>query len=103
MCALEEAFVLQICDVLMHGGERTESKAAGYFLIGGGVAVFLREAEEKIDDLFLPPCDSHAEIVANKKRIAIPLLILFRPDGKEANGRKGDYSHFEIDLCKKMH
>jgi len=33
----------------------------------------LRETGEKIDDLFLPPCNSHAEIVANKRRIAITL------------------------------
>ena len=73
---LQQAFVLQIRDVLMHGGQRTEAQATGYFLIGRGVAVFLREAGKKVDDLFLPPSDSHAEIVANKKRIAIPLLIL---------------------------
>ncbi len=73
--ALQEAFVLQIGDVLVHGGQRTEAETAGDFLVGGGVAVLLREAGKEVDDLFLPPCDSHAGIVANKKRIAIPILI----------------------------
>jgi hypothetical protein len=60
----------------MHGGKRTESETACDFLVRRRVAIFLREAGEEIDDFFLPPCDSHAEIVANKKRIAIPFLLL---------------------------
>ncbi len=75
MGALQEPFVLQISDVLMHGGERTQTEAIGDLLVGRGVAILLREAGEEVDDFFLSPCDSHAEIVANKKRIAITLLI----------------------------
>lgn len=73
--ALEQPFVLQIGDVFVHGGERAKAETTGDLLIRGGVAVLLREAGEKVEDLFLSPRDSHAEIVANKKRIAIPLLI----------------------------
>jgi len=68
--ALEQAFVLEIGDVFVHGGERAQSQTAGDFLVGGRVAVLLGEAGEEVDNLFLPPCYSHAEIVANKKRIA---------------------------------
>jgi hypothetical protein len=73
--SLEQAFVLQIGDVLVHGGERTKSKAAGNLLIRRGVPVLMCEAGEKVEDLFLPPRDSHAGIVANKKRIAIAILV----------------------------
>lgn len=75
MRTLQQAFVLQVGDVFMHGGERAEAEAAGDLLVRRRVAVLLREAGEKVDDLFLPPCDSHAGIVANKKRIAIAKLI----------------------------
>ena len=44
MCSLQEAFVLEIGNVLMHGGQGTEAKTTGYFFVGRGVAVFLREA-----------------------------------------------------------
>lgn len=59
--------------MLVYGGEGAKAKAAGNLLIRGGVAVLLREAGEKVDDFFLPSCNSHAEIVANKRRIAITL------------------------------
>ena len=72
---LQQAFVLQIGDVLMHRGQRTEAKTTSYLLIGRRVAVLLGKAGKEVDDLFLPPCDSHAKIVANKKRIAISLFI----------------------------
>ena len=68
--ALEETLVLKVGDVFMHSGERAEAQAAGDLLVGGGVAVLLGEVGKEVDDFFLPPCDSHAEIVANKKRIA---------------------------------
>ena len=44
MSALQEAFVLQIGDVLVHGGQRTEAETAGDFLVGGRVAILLCEA-----------------------------------------------------------
>jgi len=71
---LEETFVLQISDVLVHSGKRTEAQAAGNLLIRRGVSVLLREAGEEVENLFLSPRDSHAGIVANKKRIAIAIL-----------------------------
>ena len=70
MCALEQAFVLEVGDVFVHGGERAQAQSAGNLLVRRRVAVLLREAGEEVDNLFLPPCYSHAEIVANKKRIA---------------------------------
>ena len=59
--ALKQAFVLQIGDVLVDGGERAEAQAAGDLLVGRGVAVLLGEAGEEVDDLFLPPRDCHAD------------------------------------------
>jgi len=57
--ALEEAFVLQISDVFVHGGEGAEAQSAGDLLIGRGVAIFLSEAGKKVDDLFLPSRNCH--------------------------------------------
>lgn len=70
MCTLEKAFVLEVGDVFVHGGERTQAQAAGNLLVRRRVAILLREAGEEVDNLFLPPCYSHGDIVANKKRIA---------------------------------
>ena len=58
--ALEQTFVLEIGDVLVHGGKRAEAEAAGDLLVGRGVAVLLSEVGEKVDDLFLPTRDCHA-------------------------------------------
>ena len=68
--ALQQALGLEIGDVLMDGGERAEAEARGDLLIGGGVAVAGGEAGEKVENLFLPTRDSHALILANKRRIA---------------------------------
>ena len=57
---LKQALVLKICDVLVHCGEGAETQTAGDLLIGRGVAVFLGEAGEKVDDLFLPSRNCHA-------------------------------------------
>ena len=59
MCALKKAFLLQICDVFMHGGERAEAEAAGDLLVGGRVAVAGGEGGEKVEDLFLPTRNCH--------------------------------------------
>ncbi len=59
MGALKQAFVLQIGDVLVHGGKGAEAQSAGDLLVGRGVAVLLGEAGQKVDDLFLPPRDCH--------------------------------------------
>ena len=67
--ALEEAFGLEIGDVLMDGGEGTEAEAGGDLLVGGRVAVAGGEGGEKVENLFLPTRDSHAVILANKRRI----------------------------------
>ena len=61
--------MLKIGDVFVDGGERAEAQSTGDLFIGGGVSVLLGEAGQEVDDLFLSPCDSHAGIVANKKRI----------------------------------
>ena len=58
---LKEALVLQIRDVFVHGGERTEAQTAGNLLVGGGVAVFLGKAGEEVQHLFLPSRDCHAD------------------------------------------
>ena len=42
--ALQEAFVLEIRDVFVHGSQRTEAETAGDFLVGRGIAVLLGEA-----------------------------------------------------------
>src|ERR1700677_1345723 len=70
MSALQETLVLEVGDVFMHGGERAETEATGDLLVGRGVAILLGEAGQEVDDLFLPTCNCHAEIVANKRRIA---------------------------------
>ena len=44
MRALEQAFLLEIGDVLVDGGERAESESAGDLFVGRGVSVFLGEA-----------------------------------------------------------
>lgn len=67
--ALEEALILQVGDVLVYCGEGAESETAGDLFVGRRVTVLLGEAGEEVQDLFLPPRDSHAGIVANKKRI----------------------------------
>jgi hypothetical protein len=67
--ALEEALGLEIGDVLMDGGKRTEAEAGGDLLVGGGIAVAGGEGGEKVENLFLPTRDSHALILANKRRI----------------------------------
>jgi hypothetical protein len=44
LCArLQQALALQVGDVLVHRGQRTEIKTAGDFFIGGGVSVLLGE------------------------------------------------------------
>ncbi len=68
--ALQQALVLKIGDVFVDRSERAEAETAGDFLIGRGVSVLLSKAGEKVENLFLPPRDCHAGIVANKKRIA---------------------------------
>jgi len=67
---LEETFILQVGDVLMDRGQGAKAEAAGDLFVRRGVAILLSKVGEKVDDLFLPPRDSHAGIVANKKRIA---------------------------------
>ena len=69
MSALEQALLLEIGDVLVDGGQGTETESSGDLFIGRGVSVLLGEAGEEVDDLFLSPGDCHAGIVANKKRI----------------------------------
>ena len=61
MRALEQAFILEIGDVFVHGGERAKTQAAGDLLIGGGVTILLSKAGEEVDDLFLPTCNCHAD------------------------------------------
>jgi hypothetical protein len=58
---LEQAFVLKIGDVLVHGSERAKTQTAGDLLVGGGVAILLSEAGEEVDDLFLSPRNCHAD------------------------------------------
>ena len=58
--ALEEALVLQVGNVFVHGGKGVEAEAGGDLFVGRGVTVLLGEAGEKIDDFFLPPRDRHA-------------------------------------------
>jgi len=70
VCALQEAFRLQVADVLVDGGEGVETEARCDLFIGRRVAVFLCESGEKVDDFFLSPRDCHSAIVANKKRSA---------------------------------
>ena len=69
MRALEQSLGLEVGDVLVDGGERTEAKAGSDLLIRGGVAVPGGERGEKVENLFLPTRDSHGVILANKRRI----------------------------------
>lgn len=92
MRALEEALVLQIGDVLVNSRERVEAETGGDLLVGGGVSVLDCERGEKVDYFFLSPGDSHAVIVANKKRIAsagsrwaVSYAVHFRCKGRNEN------------------
>jgi len=58
---LEEALVLKIGDVLVDGSEGAETQAAGDLLVGRRVAILLGEAGEEVDNLFLSPCNCHAD------------------------------------------
>lgn len=87
MSALQQALVLQVGDVFVDGGEGTEAETGGDLFVRRGVAVLLSEAGEKVDDLFLPSCDSHGWIVANKKRTREVLFRLTRNEvGTRATG-----------------
>jgi len=59
--ALEEALILQVGDVLVYGGQGAETQTTGDLLVRRRVSILLREAGEEVDDLFLAPCDSHAD------------------------------------------
>jgi len=65
----DEALVLQVGDVLVHGGQGFEAEAAGDFLIGRGIAVALHETGDEVEHFFLPPGDRHGSSIANKKGI----------------------------------
>ena len=58
--SLKQSLVLQIGDVLVHGGEGAEPQSAGDLFVRRRVAVLLGEAGQEVDDLFLPPRDCHA-------------------------------------------
>jgi hypothetical protein len=60
MGAGEQAFRLQIGDVLVDGREGTEIEAARDLLEGRGIAVSLDEAGDEFEDFLLPPCNRHS-------------------------------------------
>jgi hypothetical protein len=77
MCPLQKAFVLQVGNVLVDGGQRAKAQPAGDLLIRRRIAIFLGEAGQEVDDFLLSTCNGHGEIVANKRRIAIDILGSF--------------------------
>jgi len=101
--ALQEAFVLKVGDVLMHGGEGAEAEARGDFFVRGRVAILRGEGGEEVDHFFLPTRDSHAAILANKKRTASEkteesgLYIVAR------FGTSGDWFRFGNAFVAKSH
>jgi hypothetical protein len=68
--AVEEALLFKVRDVFMHRSEAFQPHSPGDLFERRGIAVAQHERSQKIDYLFLPSCDSHARIIAKKKRIA---------------------------------
>jgi hypothetical protein len=54
----------------MHRGQALQIHTSGNFLKRRGIAIAGDERFEEVDNLFLPSSDSHARIIAKKKRIA---------------------------------
>jgi hypothetical protein len=61
VCALKEAFGLQIGNVFMHSCKGAKAQTAGDLLVGRGIAILLGKAGEEVNNLSLPSCDSHAD------------------------------------------
>jgi hypothetical protein len=66
---LQQALLLQVGDVLVHGGQRLEAETACNFFKGWGVSVALDKIADEVQHLFLPAGHRHGSIIANKKRI----------------------------------
>jgi hypothetical protein len=54
VCAREQAFVLQVRDVLVDGGQRPEIEAARDLLKRGGITIPLHEAGNEFQHFLLP-------------------------------------------------
>jgi len=67
---IQQALLLEICDVLMHGGKAFQPHCPGDLFKGGGISISGHERSEKVDDLFLPSRNGHVRIIAKKKRNA---------------------------------
>jgi len=63
----EEAFVLQVSDVLVHGSEGAKVETAGNFFEGWGIAVSLHKAGDELEHFLLPPGDRHSGHYSEQK------------------------------------
>ncbi len=70
MNAVEHPLLFKVGDVLVHGGQALEIHPAGDLFKRRRIAVASDKSFKEIDDFFLSACDSHAGIIANKKRTA---------------------------------
>jgi hypothetical protein len=75
---LQQTFLLQICNVLVHRGQRLETQAASDLLKGRGVTVALHEIADEVEYFFLPASYRHPRIIGNKKRIKKKTFFLAR-------------------------
>ena len=68
--ALEQPFFLQVGDVFVHGGQRTQAQAVADLFKRRRIAVPLDEFLEKVVNLALSFSDCHnSEILTNQRRI----------------------------------
>ena len=77
-------FLFKVGNVLMHGCQALQPHAARNLLKRRGIAVASHERLQEIENLFLPTCDSHARIIANKKRTAQYLFLRLLYGGETA-------------------
>src|ERR1700710_2695704 len=68
--------------MFMHGRQRVQAQTGCNLLIRRGIAVLSGEVRKKVDDFFLSPRDRHAQIVADKRRIATTIRNVF-PTGPD--------------------
>ena len=77
MHAVQQPLLFQVGNVLMHGGQALQPHAARNLFKGRGVAVARYKRLQEVENLFLPSGNSHARIIANKKRTVSTLFFVF--------------------------
>src|SRR5580704_2544052 len=65
--AREQALLLQIRDVLVHGGQRIQVEPLANLLKRRRIAMLGHESRNKVVNFVLPACDRHAAIIGEQK------------------------------------